>query len=56
MIMPLRVLIAYLLIAFVVAGVVAAYLHLTRERRFYDRAIRRYRRASKAARRRSNAH
>ena len=47
--MPLRLIVAYALIALVAAAFAALYLHLTRERRAFGRAARAYRRARKAA-------
>jgi uncharacterized iron-regulated membrane protein len=48
--MPLRLLIAYFLIALVVASLTAVYLHLTRDQRAFRRGERAYRRAHKARR------
>ena len=51
--MPLRLIAAYALIALICAILAALYLHLTRDRRSYARSERAYRRARKAAKRRS---
>jgi heme exporter protein D len=43
--MPLRVLIAYVLIAAMIVAIAAVYLHVTRERRAYQKCERDFRRA-----------
>lgn len=48
--MPLRLVVAYCLIGLVVAALVAAYLHLTREQRAFRKFERACRRAQIAAR------
>lgn len=50
--MPLRLLVAYALIALIAAILLGLYRHLTRERRAYDRVQRAYRRARKGPGRR----
>ncbi len=50
--LPTRVLVAYAMIAVIVVIALAVAMHLTRGRRSYHSAVRRYRRARKEAHRR----
>ena len=52
--MPLRLIIAYSLMALVVAALAAAYLYVTRELRAYSRCERAYPRAQLIRRQKSN--